>query len=117
MITMMFIAGADHVSEGERILASHAKWMEKTHHRDGELALLQYNVARSPEFNNPLDPSSGPTGSTVYTIYEVYKTPEGIADHWKKGQETWEDFGAMMTWAGKVKLSIMHGSPVMYSLW
>lgn len=117
MISMMFTAGADQVAEGERIFASHAAWMEKTHHRDGELALLQYNVAQSPEFNNPLDPSSGTTGNTIYTIYEVYKTPEGIADHWKQGQESWEDFGALMAWVGKVKLTIMHGSPVMYSLW
>lgn len=117
MITMMFVAGADQVAEGERIFASHAKWMEKTHHRDGNLALLQYNVAKSPEFNNPLDPSSGTTGNTVYTLYEVYKTPEGIADHWKQGQETWEDFGEIMVWAGKVKLTVMHGTPVMYSLW
>lgn len=117
MITMMFTAGADQVAEAERIFASHAKWMEKTHYKEGNLALLQYNIAKSPEFNNPLDPSSGTTGNTIYTLYEVYKTPEGIADHWKQGQETWEDFGAMMAWAGTVKLSVMHGTPVMYSLW
>jgi hypothetical protein len=117
MITMMFIASPDNQAEGERIFASHAKWMEKTHHKDGDLAMLSYNFAKSPEFSNPLDPSTKPTGNIVYTICEVYKNPAGVTDHWKQGQATWSDFGALMTWIGKVKLTIMHGSPIEYSLW
>lgn len=117
MITMMFIASPENQAEGERIFASHAKWMEKTHHKDGDLAMLSYNFAKSPEFSNPLDPSTKPTGNIVYTICEVYKNPAGVTDHWKQGQATWSDFGALMTWIGKVKLTIMHGSPIEYSLW
>jgi hypothetical protein len=117
MITMMFTVDPENIEEAERIFASHAKWMEKSHHRVGDLALLQYNIAKSQEYSNPLDPTSDPTGNTIYTLYEVYKKPEGIADHWKQGQENWEDFGAMMEWAGKVKLNVMHGTPINYSLW
>ena len=117
MITMMFTAGSDQVAEGDRIFASHAKWMEKTHHRDGDLALLQYNVAKGPEYNTPLDPLSGTTGNMIFTLYEVYNKPEGLADHWKRAQENWEDFGAIMAWSGKVKLVVMHGVPVVHSLW
>lgn len=117
MITMMFIAGPENNAEGERIFASHAKWMEKSHHKDGELELLSYNVAKGPEFSNPLDTASTPTGNTIYTVCEIYKNPAGLADHWKQGEENWTDFGALMDWVGKVKFSIMHGTPVEHSLW
>ena len=33
-ITITFISPPEHVAEGERIFASHAKWMEETHHSD-----------------------------------------------------------------------------------
>ena len=57
-ITLMFTVGPDQVEEADRIFASHAEWMEQTHYRDGELALLSYSVAKAPELSNPLDPSS-----------------------------------------------------------
>lgn len=91
--------------------------MVKSHHKDGELQLFSYNLAKSPEFSNPLNVTSEPTGNTIYTIMEVYKNPAGLQDHWTQGQESWADFGALMKWAGSVKFSVMHGSPVLYSLW
>lgn len=117
MITMVFTVGPADVSEGDRIFTSHAKWMEKTHHKDGELEMLSYNVAKGIEYVNPLDPSSKPTGNVIFSLCEVYKKPEGLADHWKQGQETWEDFNAMMSWATKGKLTVMHGVPIIHSLW
>jgi hypothetical protein len=117
MITMMFTAGPEAIAEGDRIFASHAKWMKKTHARHGELALLRYNVAKGPEHSNPLDPSSTTTGNTIFTLYEVYKNPEGLEDHWKQAPESWLDFDAMMDWASKVKLTVMHGSAIEHSLW
>ncbi|MDH3538996.1 MAG: hypothetical protein OEP52_03285 [Acidimicrobiia bacterium] len=39
-ITFIFTAGPDQVAKGDRIFASHAEILEKTHHREGELALL-----------------------------------------------------------------------------
>ncbi len=117
MITMMFTAGPEDTAEGDKLFAGHAKWMEETHHKDGELELLRYNIAKGPEYTVALDPSSEPTGNTIYTLCEVYKNPEGLMDHWKQAQETWADFGAIMEWSAKVKLSVMHGSPIAYSLW
>ncbi len=116
-IAFIFTATPDLVAEGDRIFASHAAWMAKTHHREGELALLLYNVVKGPELSNPLDPSSEPTGNASFVLTEVYENPAGLQDHWKQGAESWEDFAAFMEWAGKVKVVTLHGSPVIHSLW
>ncbi len=116
-ISFIFTASPDPVPEGDRLFASHAAWMEETHHREGNLALLLYNVAKGAETSNPLDPSSGPTGNTSFTLTEVYQSPAGLTDHWKQGAENWQDFGAFVKWAGNVKVAVLHGSPVIHSLW
>ncbi len=116
-ITFVFTADGDHVAEGDRLFASHAGWMKATHHQKGELALLRYNVVRGPEVSNPLDPTSAPTGRTSFALTEVYESPAGLEDHWKQGQESWEDFGAFVEWAQNVDMAVLHGSPVVYSLW
>ena len=59
------------VAEGDRIFASHAAWMEESHHRDGELALLIYDISKGAEYSNMLDPTSEPTGSTYFVLSEV----------------------------------------------
>jgi hypothetical protein len=115
-ISFIFTAPPELVAEGDRIFNSHAAWMKKTHHRDGELALLLYNVAKGPELSIPMDPSSAPTGNTNFTLTEVYASPAGVADHWGRSAN-WEDFDAVMAWTGKVKVAVLHGSPVIHSLW
>ena len=115
-ITFIFTATPDQVAEVDRIFASHADWMEKTHHRDGELALLNYNVVKGPEIENPLDPSSGPTGNTNFVLTEVYENPQGLAEHWNTAG-TWADFDAFVAAAGDLKVTVLHGSPVVHSLW
>lgn len=115
-ITFIFTAGPEQVAEGDRIFASHAKYMEKSHHRDGELELLRYNVVKGPELSNPLDPSSEPTENTNYVLVEVYANPAGLADHWKNAGN-WDDFQAFVNWASAVKVCVLHGSPVVHSLW
>ena len=116
-ITFIFTATPDLAAEGDRIFASHAAWMTKTHYREGELALLLYNIVKGPELSNSLDPSSEPTGNANFVLTEVYENPAGLQDHWKQGAESWEDLGAFMEWAGKVKVAVLHGSPVIHSLW
>ena len=115
-ITFIFTATPDQVAEGDRLFASHAAWMEKTHHRSGDLALLSYNVVKGPELSNPLDPSSKPTVNTCFVLTEVYENPAGLADHWQ-GAQGWQDFGAFVSWASSVKVAVLHGSPVIHSLW
>lgn len=116
-LTIIFTATPDLVEEGDRIFASHAPWMSRTHHRDGDKALLHYNVVKGPELSNPLDPSSAPTGNTCYVLTEVYESPAGVEDHWHKGATTWDDFPALAAWAGKCNVTTLHGSPVIHSLW
>ena len=116
-ITIIFTATPELVEEGDRIFASHAAWMERTHHREGDKALLIYNVIKGPELSNPLDPSSEPTGNTSYVLTEVYESPAGVADHWSQAVENWQDINALMDWAGKCTVTTVHGSPVVQSLW
>ena len=116
-ITFIFTVPQDRVQEGDRLFASHAQWMEKTHHRNGELALLSYNVVKGSELSSPLDPTSKPTVNTCIVLTEVYETPAGLADHWKQGTTNWQDFGAFVEWAIAVKVTVLHGSPVIHSLW
>ena len=65
-ITFIITAEPDQVAEGDRLFASHAAWIDKTHHRDGDLALLLYNVVKGPELSNSLDPGSASTGNTCF---------------------------------------------------
>jgi len=116
-LTIVFTAPPELVEEGDRIFASHAPWMGSTHHREGDKALLRYNLVKGPELSNPLDPSSEPTGNTCYVLMEVYESAAGVADHWRMGAETWKDFPALGAWASKVEVTAVHGAPVVYSLW
>ena len=48
-LIFIFVAPPDQVEEGDRIFRSHGPWMEATHHRTGDKALLSYNVSKAPE--------------------------------------------------------------------
>jgi hypothetical protein len=65
---------------------------------------------------NAMDPSSKPTGNTCFVLTEVYETPAGVAEYWKQ-LPAWEDVAAVAAWAGKIKVTTLHGSPVVHSLW
>ena|SRR5437867_1977936 len=107
----------EQVSEGDRIFKSHADWMQKTHYKDGNKALLTYDVSKTPEMENPMDPNTKPTGNTVFVLAEVYEGAEGLQDHWQQAQATWTDFPAMLDWLGKCKVTMVNGAGVMHSLW
>lgn len=116
-ITIIFIAPPELVAEGDRIFASHAAWMERTHHRDGELALMRYNIIKAPELEAPLDPTSPPTGNTMFVLDEMYENQAGLDDHWKQAAENWEDIGAIVEWAGKCKVVTAHNGKAIQGLW
>lgn len=116
-ITIIFIAPPDLEAEGDRIFTSHAAWMERTHHRDGDLELIRYNIVKGPELENPLDPTSAPTGNVMFVLDELYETQAGLDDHWKQAAESWEDLGAIVEWAGKCKVVTSHGGKVIQGLW
>lgn len=115
-LTIIFTCGPDDVAEGDALWAAHAAWLEQSHYREGEKALLAYNIVKGPELSNPLDPGSEPTGNTSFVLTEVYASPAGVADHWKQGM-AWEGFASLQKWAPKCKVAALHGSPVVQSLW
>jgi len=88
-VSMIFTAKPEQVAEGDGIFASDAKWIDGSHHHDGELALLRYSVVKGAELSNALDPASAPTGNTCFVVIEVHESPAGLADHWKQGSEGW----------------------------
>ncbi len=75
------------------------------------------NVVKGAELSNPLDPASEPTGNTSFVLDEVYESEAGVVDHWKQAAESWKDLPALLEWGGKCKITTLHGSPVIQSLW
>lgn len=116
-LTFIFKADPPNVAEGDRLFASHNAWMGRTHHREGEKALLTYNVSKGADPSNPLDPTSTPTGKTVYVLDEIYESPAGIADHWQQAMANWEDFQAFVAWIQKGEAMAQHSGTVVNSLW
>jgi hypothetical protein len=116
-LTILFTCDQDTVEEGEAMFAKHAAWMEETHHREGDKALLFYTVSRGPELANPLDPSSAPTGDTTFVLTEIYAKRAGVEDHWRKALLTWDDFEAFATFARKCRITTLHGAEIVEDLW
>ena len=73
-LNFVFKADQADVAEGDRLFASHNIWIAKTHHRDGDKALLTYNVSKGDDLSNSLDPNSSPSGKTVYVLDEIYES-------------------------------------------
>ena len=116
-VNIVFIAPPELVEEGDRLFASHAAWMERTHYKEGEKALLRYNIIKSPELQDPFDPNSSPTGNTIFVLDEMYETQAGLDDHWKQAAENWEDLGAILEWASKCKVITAHNGGAVQALW
>jgi hypothetical protein len=116
-VTILFTCSPEHVAEGDALFSSHAEWMEQSHYRDGDLALLAYNVTKAPELSNPLDPGSESTGNTVFSLVEVYATQAGLDDHWARGSAEDEMFGAFVGFANKCTVATSHNATVVQSLW
>ena len=113
----VIVAPPDQVAEGDRIFASHAPWMKGSHHRDGNKALLTYNVAKAPELSNSFDQNSAPTGNTIFVLHEIYETDAGVTDHFAQASSGWKDFPALVAWLGKCKVSGVPAAPIINSLW
>jgi len=116
-LIILITATPEQAEEGYRIFQSHAEWMGRTHHREGEKALLNYNVSMAPELSNPMDPNSAPTGNTNFILAEVYESVAGVEDHFKQAQESWENFPAFVNWLGECKSSVVPAAPIEHSLW
>ena len=90
-LTMIFVATPELEAEGDRITKSHARWMEKTHYREGEKALLQYTVGKGTDDD----------GNIHFVITEVYESEAGLNDHGEQGRANWKDFNDYVKWSDK----------------
>ena len=115
-LVIMFTVESEDVAEGDRIFASHGEWM-KGHPRDGDVALLEYTVTKGAELSNPLDPSSEPTGKTIFVLDEFYESSAGIANHWQEAMANWPDLSAIVEWAAKGTVVTLHDGKVTQALW
>ena len=116
-LTLVITAPPDLAAEGDRLFSTHGPWMEATHHRSGDKALLSYDVSKAPELSNPMDSSSAPTGNTVFVLNEIYETEAGVDDHFAQAQASWRDFPAVVDWMGKCKVSGTPAAKIFNSLW
>ena len=116
-LTLIIIAPPDQVAEGDRIFKSHGSWMEATHYRSGEKALLSYNVSKGPELSNPMDPSSAPTDNTCFVLSEIYESTAGVLDHFKQANENWGDHDAFRMWLEKCNVTFVPAGSIINSLW
>ncbi len=116
-LTVLFTCGPDAVAEGDALFENHAAWMERSHHRDGDLSLLMYSVSKGPELENSLDPSSAQTGNTTFVLTEIYAGRAGVDDHWRQAAISWDGFEAFASFAVKCKISTLHGAEIVQGLW
>jgi len=116
-LTYVMVAPPDAVEEGDRLFESHGPWMQSTHHRGGDKALLSYNVSKAPELSNPFDPSSDPTGNTCFILTEIYETDAGVTDHFEQAMEDWQDFPALAEWLEKCTVTGAPVATISNSLW
>ena len=113
----VIVAPPGEVAEGDRLFGSHGPWMQATHHRSGEQALLSYDVSKAPELSNPLDPNSAPTGNTCFILSEVYESEAGVTDHFAQAAAGWKDFPALGRWIEKCRLTGVPAARIINSLW
>lgn len=116
-LTYVIVAPPEEVAEGDRLFRTHAPWMEATHQRTGEKALLSYNLSKAPELSNPFDPSSAPTGNACFILSEVYESEAGVTDHFAQAMASWRDFPALGNWLQKCKVTGVAAAPIINSLW
>jgi len=97
---------------------THETFMRETHFIDGanEPIVLCYAVLKAPEFNNPLDPSSGETGNTLYGITEIYNGPEGAQAHMVLGQQREEMFTDLVDLTNKYCVAGILGAPLIRAM-
>jgi hypothetical protein len=116
-LAFIITAPANEVQEGDRLFKSHAAWMESTHHRTGEKALLSYDVSKAPELTNPMDMASAPTGNTCFVLAEVYESLAGVKDHYQQAAASWKEFAAFGEWLGRCQVKIVSAAAIFNSLW
>ena len=65
-----------------RIAEDHTKWMNETHTKEGDKALLMLNWSIGPEFKD-----GNKTGNMSLILTEVYESQAGIDNHFDQAQK------------------------------
>jgi hypothetical protein len=104
-----FKCSAEHEAEGDRFFAQHAQWMERTHPKEGDTALLQYTVSTR------LDGE----GDVLFLLAEVYETSAGVENHSRLAHENEgePDMASLRALVDKSETIGFGASDVVHSLW
>lgn len=105
-LTIVIESPAEYEAEGDRIFEMHEKWMAGSHYREGDKALLQYNVAKSRSDN----------GSVFFVMTEVYETAAGIEDHIAQAQDD-EHHDLLLKWWEHCQVTFIGDGKIIRSLW
>jgi len=105
-LTIVIDSPAELEAEGDRIFAMHEPWMKSSHYREGDKALLQYNVAKAP----------GENGRVFFIMTEVYETVAGIVDHVAQAQDD-AHHDLLLKWWEKCNVTFIRDGIIFNSLW
>lgn len=96
-----FRCPADQEAEGDRVFADHLAWMERTHPKEGDEALLQYTVSKNYDDE----------GNVQSLLAEVYETTAGVENHSRLAHEDEEDSGVQFCWRSPTSARPSGGAP------
>jgi hypothetical protein len=102
-----FNCPAEHEAEGDGFFARHAQWMERTHPKAGDLALLQYTVSKS----------SDDDGNVLFLLAETYQTTAGIDNHRKLAHDDAPLLADLYSFRDKCQTIGWGDAEVLHSLW
>jgi hypothetical protein len=103
-----FKCAVEHEAEADRFFAHHAEWMERTHPKEGDEALLQYTVSKR------LDGK----GHVLFLLAEVYETAAGVENHSRLAHEDEEGvLSPFRALVDKCETIGFGASEILHSLW
>lgn len=114
-LTFTMVVPPELVEEGYQLWMSHAKWMKSSHFKSGPKALHYYEVSTMDELSDPLDFNSKKTGNVIFVLHEVYKSVDGIQDHFNRTPE-FKDWPKLEAWMNKVKMQKVANGTIFNSL-
>lgn len=113
----LITAPAELAEEGHRLFDSHAKWMKRSHPREGSKALISYNVSSAPEPADIWNEAGGSTGRTIFLLSEIYESDAGVDQHQRLAEANWGDYLAWVDWLQKCEIRGMGRGRIHQSLW
>lgn len=100
----------------DALWAQHAQFMKSTH----GAFLISYSLNKGAQLSNPLDPSSAPTGNTMYVLNECYQSHDDISYHWTYTAANWEPgFNQLIALMQKPDVTVvtLHDGQVEHAMW